>query len=79
MLKLSPKCLKVIRPTLIPYISTPEDFQGYARQLVEAIQAGNLKFVVHKTYGFTAEEIAQSQKDIASRGTTGKLIIKVAQ
>lgn len=32
---------------------------------------------IHKVYPFTAEGVAESQKDIASRSTTGKLLIKV--
>jgi hypothetical protein len=32
----------------------------------------------HKVYGFSREEVIQAQKDITSRSTTGKLVIKVA-
>jgi NADPH2:quinone reductase len=36
------------------------------------------QFSIHKVYPFTAAGVAESQKDITSRGTTGKLLIKVA-
>lgn len=38
-----------------------------------------LQLSIHKIYPFTAEGVAESQKDIASRSTTGKLLIKVAE
>lgn len=39
----------------------------------------DMQFSIHKVYPFTVEGVAQSQTDITSRGTTGKLLIKVAE
>jgi hypothetical protein len=36
------------------------------------------QFSIHKVYPFSAEGVAQSQMDIASRTTTGKLLIHVS-
>lgn len=36
------------------------------------------QFSIHKVYPFTTEGVAQSQIDIQSRATTGKLLIKVS-
>ncbi|KAK4684070.1 NADPH:quinone reductase, partial [Tremellales sp. Uapishka_1] len=77
-LKLSAKSLKVTRPTLGPFIAEPEDFARYASFVFDLYKNGGLKVKTHKVYDFTAEQVAQSQIDIASRGTTGKLLIHVS-
>lgn len=77
-LKLSPKCLKVTRPTLFPFISTPEDFAALAKDMTDIVAKGGIKFAVHKVYPFTEEGVQQTQIDITGRGTTGKLLIQVA-
>jgi NADPH2:quinone reductase len=38
----------------------------------------DIQFTIHKEYPFTAEGVSQSQIDISSRGTVGKLLIKVS-
>ncbi|ORY25758.1 hypothetical protein BCR39DRAFT_543276 [Naematelia encephala] len=77
-LKLSPKCLKVTRPTLGPFINDPQDFALYANFIFDTIKAGGLKSTTYKVYDFSAEGVAQAQTDITSRSTIGKLVIKVA-
>ncbi|BEI93233.1 uncharacterized protein CcaverHIS019_0508610 [Cutaneotrichosporon cavernicola] len=77
-LKLSPKCLKVTRPTLFPFIANPEDFATLAKDMTDIVAAGGIKFAVHKEYPFTEEGVQQTQIDITGRGTTGKLLIHVA-
>ncbi|EIW70223.1 hypothetical protein TREMEDRAFT_38859 [Tremella mesenterica DSM 1558] len=77
-LKLGPKALKLTRPTMNPFISTQEDFTRYASKIFDLIKQGGLKFTIHKIYDFSPEGVSQSQIDIASRGTVGKLVIKVA-
>jgi NADPH2:quinone reductase len=42
-LKLSPKCLKVTRPTLFPFISTPESFKRFADDVTALTEQGVLK------------------------------------
>jgi hypothetical protein len=39
----------------------------------------NVQFTIGKEYPFTAEGVSQSQIDISSRGTVGKLLIKVSE
>lgn len=99
-----PKSLKITRPTLGTFISTPEEFADYAKEILDWIKEGALKvsrahcavcclpfavchfgiqwlttqFTIHKEYPFTAEGVSQSQIDIVSRGTTGKLLIHVS-
>lgn len=42
-LKLSPKALKVTRPTLAPFIAEPEDFARYATEIFDLVKQGAIK------------------------------------
>jgi NADPH2:quinone reductase len=42
-LKLSPKALKVTRPTLAPFIAEPEDFARYATEIFDIVKKGALQ------------------------------------
>jgi len=77
-LKLVPKNVKVARPALFGYIVTAEEAAEYFGWLFELIDQGVLRFHVHEEYPFTADGVRKAQIDITSRGTTGKLVIKVA-
>ncbi|TYJ52548.1 hypothetical protein B9479_006837 [Cryptococcus floricola] len=76
--KLSPKALKVTRPTVFAIIQTAEEFKNYTAELVEIVQKASIKFEVYKEYPFSAEGVIQAEKDIQGRGTTGKLLIKIS-
>ena len=58
--KLSPKCVKVARPTLFGYIETREEFEYYTNELFSLLKSGQLKTKIHKIYPL--EEIAQVHK-----------------
>ncbi|KAG8991209.1 hypothetical protein FRB90_001436 [Tulasnella sp. 427] len=77
-LRLGEKNIKLIRPRLFGYITTPEEIRTYQDQYNNLIASGAVKPTIHKEYPFTAEGIKQSQIDLSSRGTVGKLIVKVA-
>ncbi|GAA5981778.1 hypothetical protein JCM11641_007421 [Rhodosporidiobolus odoratus] len=77
-LKLGPKNLKVCRPVLNQYVHTREEFQTYATELFSLVQQGELKLAVHGEYDLTTEGVRQTQRDITSRKTSGKLLVKVA-
>lgn len=72
--KLSPKCVKIARPTLFGYIETREEFDYYTNELFSMLQSGKLKVKVHKVYPL--EDIAQVHKDLEGRKTTGKPLLK---
>lgn len=55
--KLSPKCVKIARPTLFGYIETREEFEYYTNELFSLLKSGQLKVKIHKVYPM--EEIAQ--------------------
>ncbi|BGP21016.1 hypothetical protein JCM10213_003220 [Rhodosporidiobolus nylandii] len=77
-LKLGPKNLKVCRPVLNQYVHTQSEYQTYAKELFALIQSGELKLAVHGEYPLSTEGVRDAQRDITSRKTSGKLLIKVA-
>lgn len=73
--KLSPKLVKVARPTMFGYIETREEFEFYVNELFTLLKSGQLKVRVHKVYPL--EEAVQAHKDLEGRQTTGKLLLKL--
>jgi len=76
--KLLEKNVKLIRPTLLNYIVTPDEMYHYGTELFDLIAKGILNINIHKEYKFTAEDVQQSQKDLTGGHTTGKLVINAA-
>ena len=72
--RLSPKNVKLIRPTLFNYIATREEFLQYAKELWGFIEKDGLNVKVHDVYPL--EEIKRATEDIEGRKTTGKLLLK---
>ncbi|KAJ5697732.1 hypothetical protein N7488_011416 [Penicillium malachiteum] len=72
--KLSPKCVKIARPTLFGYIETREEFEYYTNELFRLLKSGELKVKIHKIYPM--EEIKQVHQDLEGRKTMGKPLIK---
>ncbi|KAL2853258.1 hypothetical protein BJY01DRAFT_244228 [Aspergillus pseudoustus] len=72
--KLSPKCVKIARPTLFGYIETREEFEFYVNELFSLLKSGELKVKIHKVYPL--DQVAQAHIDLEGRGTTGKLLLK---
>ncbi|GAA6007994.1 quinone oxidoreductase family protein [Rhodotorula paludigena] len=77
-LKLGPKNLKVVRPVLNQYVHTLDEFQSYTRELFDLVQQSKLRLSVHGEYPLTTEGVRQTHKDITSRKTSGKLLVKTA-
>ncbi|KAJ4263357.1 hypothetical protein NW762_006176 [Fusarium torreyae] len=74
ILRLGPKNVKLMRPTLDGYISTRENLERNAAELWELIVSKNLEISIHNTYPL--EQAAQAHNDIESRKTSGKLLLK---
>ncbi|ORY57693.1 hypothetical protein BCR35DRAFT_309589 [Leucosporidium creatinivorum] len=77
-LKLGPKNLKVCRPVLNQYVHTQEEFLQYTKELFDIVASGDLNLSLHGEYELSTEGVKQTQLDLTSRKTSGKLIIKVA-
>ncbi|PWZ03812.1 NAD(P)-binding protein [Testicularia cyperi] len=76
-LRLAAKNIKVCRPTLFNYVSTLEERQQYSAELFEMITSGKVKINIHAEYPFTTDGMRKAFSDIKSRGTTGKLVVKI--
>ncbi|OJI96148.1 hypothetical protein ASPVEDRAFT_35491 [Aspergillus versicolor CBS 583.65] len=72
--KLSPKCVKIARPTLFGYIETREEFEYYVNELFNLLSTGKLKVKIHNVYPL--DQVAQAHIDLEGRKTTGKLLLK---
>ncbi|KAJ4368319.1 NADPH:quinone reductase [Neocucurbitaria cava] len=72
--RLSPKNIKLIRPTLFNYIATREELQTAAKELWNFIEKDGLNVKIHDVYPLS--DIVRATKDIESRKTTGKLVLK---
>lgn len=73
--RLGSKNIKLVRPQLFAYIAEREEFETYSKEVFDWIIEGKVKVNIHKTYPL--EDVVQAQKDLESRTTTGKLVIKI--
>lgn len=78
LFKLTEKNIKVGRPKLGNSVATPEEWQHYTKELYDLLAKGVLKQSIYKVYPFSAEGIRQTQIDITSRKTIGKLLVHVS-
>ncbi|OCF38778.1 NADPH2:quinone reductase [Kwoniella heveanensis CBS 569] len=76
--KLTPKAVKITRPTLFAIVNTQQEWTEYTDELTDLTRNGVTKYAVHKIYDFTEEGVRQAQVDIEGRGTSGKLLIHVS-
>lgn len=74
ILRLGPKNLKIMRPVVNNYVATREELEKYSSELFSMLISGKVEVPVHKTYDL--KDAAQAHKDLESRATTGKLLIK---
>jgi NADPH2:quinone reductase len=65
--------LFLTRPSLAAYAATRDEVLWRAGDVLNWIAAGKLKISIYKVYRFA--EAAQAQVDLASRKTTGKLVL----
>lgn len=72
---LTPKNLKLMRPGLFGYLTTPEESHKWWSELLDLYSSKAFKIKIHKVYNL--EDIKQAHIDIESRKTTGKLVIKI--
>ncbi|KAI0089201.1 NAD-P-binding protein [Irpex rosettiformis] len=79
-LKLSPKNIKLVRPTVGNYIVTPEEAHPYFVELTNALKTGLFKIRIEKIFPFTVEGVREAQTELATPGNkiSGKILIKIA-
>lgn len=66
--------LFLTRPSLANYISDPAELKWRASDIFEWIADGRLRVQIYKVYKLA--DAAQAQRDLESRKTTGKLLLK---
>jgi NADPH2:quinone reductase len=66
--------LFLTRPSLAHYLSDPQELHWRASDLFKWIEQGKLKVQIHKVYRL--EDAAEAHRDLESRKTTGKLLLK---
>ncbi|KAG9090035.1 hypothetical protein FS749_000869, partial [Ceratobasidium sp. UAMH 11750] len=79
LLKLGSKNVKVCQPVVFNYLTEPAEFHHYSSKVLNLIKDGKLDTVVHDEYPLTTEGVRQTQIDLTGRGTSGKLLVKVAE
>lgn len=75
LLSLSAKNLKILRPTLFNYVSTPSEWKYYSDLIFKMLDEGDIKINISKIYPL--EEAKQALQDISSGKTTGKLLLEI--
>jgi len=73
--RLSPKNIKLARPTLFGYMVTREEYEPLVNELMELIMKDKIDVRIHKVYPLA--DVAQAHTDIEGRKTTGKLLLKL--
>ncbi|GME52301.1 Quinone oxidoreductase protein [Neofusicoccum parvum] len=77
ILRLMDKNVKLLRTNLARYITTRDEFQHYANELLELMTKFNLDARIHEIYPLA--EVSRAHQDIESRKTSGKLLLKVEE
>lgn len=72
---LNARSLFLTRPSLGHYIATPQELQWRAGELMTLLASGTLK--VHMSKAYPLADAAQAHRDLESRATIGKLILRV--
>ncbi|MEO7275996.1 MAG: quinone oxidoreductase [Vicinamibacterales bacterium] len=69
--------LFLTRPSLGHYLSTREELLWRAGEVLALVGSGELKVQISQTYALA--DAAQAHRDLESRTTTGKLVLRVTQ
>ena len=75
--RLSAKNVRVLRPSLFRYLTTREEVVRYTGVLFGLLAANRVQVHVWREYLFGAAGVQEAQRDLRSRTTSGKLLIRV--
>ncbi|KAI1318434.1 NADPH:quinone reductase [Mortierella claussenii] len=75
IMRLTEKNVRLMRTTLSNYLTTREEFDALATELLDLVAQGKLDFAIHKVYPI--QDVKQAHDDLENRKTTGKLILKI--
>lgn len=65
--------LSLTRPSLAHFVATPEELRWRASEIFGAVAAETLDLALHDSYALA--DTAQAHRDLASRATSGKLVL----
>lgn len=71
--RLSPKNIRLMRPTLFNYLVTREEFEHWSNELFDEIVKNNIDVRIHEVYPLS--EAKRAQEDLQGRKSTGKLLL----
>jgi len=74
---LTEKNIRLLRPSVMNYMVTPEEGTHYSKLFFDVVSKGVVKINIFHEYSFTAEGVQQAQTDLPRGKSTGKLIIKI--
>jgi len=74
---LTPKNLKLLRPTVFNYIADKEEWDYYSKELYQLVESGKLNIEISKIYPLS--QYRQAAEDLEGRKTTGKLLLEIPQ
>ena len=71
--RLSPKNVRLMRPTLFNYLVTREEFEHWSNELFNFVVKDKLDVRIHEVYPLS--EVKRAQGDLEGRRSTGKLLL----
>ncbi|KAM5345211.1 hypothetical protein ACJ41O_011073 [Fusarium nematophilum] len=74
ILRLTPKCVRLMRPVVNGYLADRAGLEKYTGELFDMVKSKKLEIAIHDVYPL--KEVARAHQDIEGRKTTGKLLIK---
>ncbi|RKP36472.1 hypothetical protein BJ085DRAFT_20824 [Dimargaris cristalligena] len=66
--------VKLVKPTLFNYIPDRAEFDRFTYQLLDMVQRGQIKPLIHRIYPLAA--IEHAHRDLESRSSVGKILLK---
>ncbi|KAJ3415430.1 hypothetical protein HDV05_005024 [Chytridiales sp. JEL 0842] len=75
IMKLVPRAVRLMRPSLFELLKTEEDYEVLVKPLLKLLSEKAFSIHIHKIYDL--KDAAQAQVDLEGRGTQGKLVLKV--
>ncbi|KAJ3118567.1 NADPH:quinone reductase [Phlyctochytrium bullatum] len=75
IMKLVPRAVRLMRPSLFELMKDKADFEFLVTPLLELVEKGELKLHIHKVYDI--KDTAEAHRDLEGRKTTGKLLLKL--
>ncbi|KAL4399419.1 NADPH:quinone reductase [Malassezia pachydermatis] len=75
--RLTDKNLKVLRPGVFSYLTTQEEMEHYASILWDFMSKGQIQTNIWREYLLSAEGVQAAQRELTSRATTGKLLLRL--